>query len=41
MDLSGINLDNSVATILAMAVIVVGGYAAIWSINKVISVAKK
>lgn len=39
MDFTGINLDT--ASVLALALIVVGGYAAIWAVNKVIAVAKK
>ncbi len=39
MDFSGITLDT--ASVLALALIVVGGYAAIWAVNKVIGVAKK
>jgi len=39
MDFTGITLDT--ASVLAIALIVVGGYAAIWAVNKVIAVAKK
>lgn len=39
MNFDTITLDT--ASVLALAVIVVGGYAAIWAVNKVIAVAKK
>ena len=39
MDFSGISLDT--ASVLAIAMVVVGGYAAIWAVNKVIGITKK
>ena len=39
MDFSSITLDT--ASVLSLALVVVGGYAAIWAVNKVISVMKK
>lgn len=38
MDLTGITLDT--ATVLAMGLIVITAYAGIWSVRKVISLAR-
>lgn len=39
MDFATIDLDT--ASVLAAAMLVIGGYAAIWAVQKVISVIKK
>ena len=37
MDFSGISLTSSIVSILSFAMIIVGGYAAIWAVGKVIN----